>query len=151
MTDIPLVRLLSMAVTLGITELHDELHRQGHPGFRPVHGFALLAVTDGHDTASALAPRLGMTKQGAAKLLEWLQREGYLEPAEGGSADARRKPVVVTARGSEVVRLAGVVQDDLEQRWAALVGERRMATTRRVLEQVVLDGTDGPPPVRPVW
>jgi hypothetical protein len=88
MSEIPLVRLLSMAVTSGLEELHDELTRSGHPGFRPAHGYALLAILDGLDTASAMAPRLGITKQGAAKLLQWLLDEGYVAYAAETAGDA---------------------------------------------------------------
>ena len=137
MSEIPLVRLLSMAVTAGLDELHEELTRSGHPGFRPAHGYTLLAILDGHDTASAVAPRLGVTKQGAAKLLQWLLDEGYVAYVDRPSGDARRRPVAVEERGHEVVRLSARVQRRLEERWAAVVGERRMATARRVLEEAV--------------
>ena len=147
MAEIPLVRLLSLAVTSGLEELHEELTTRGHPGFRPAHGYALLAILDGLDTASALAPRLGITKQGAAKLLQWLLEEGYVADSETGSGDARRRPVVVTERGRAVVRLSAEVQARIEERWAAQVGERRMATARRVLEEAVA----GSSVTRPPW
>ena len=126
-----------MAVTVGLDELHEELTSGGHPGFRPAHGYALLAVLDGCDTASTIAPRLGVTKQGAAKILQWLLDQGYVEHVHAPTSDARRRPVTVTARGREVVQLSATVQDRLEKRWAGLVGERRMSTARRVLEEAV--------------
>ena len=150
MADIPLVRLLSLAVTAGLVELHEELERNGHPAFRPAHGYALLAILDGLDTASAVAPRLGITKQGAAKLLQWLLDEGYVAYSDRPSADARRRPVELTDRGLAVVRLSAEVQAGLESRWAALVGERRMATARRVLEEAVA-ASSATVVTRPPW
>src|SRR4029453_4736850 len=58
MDDVPLVRLLSMAVTVALESLHEELARAGHPTLRPAHGYALHAVSTGVDTASRLPPVL---------------------------------------------------------------------------------------------
>ena len=137
-----------MAVSVALDELHDELTRNGHPSFRPAHGYTLLAILDGLDTASAIAPRLGVTKQGAAKLLQWLLDEGYVAYTAADGGDARRRPVVLTDRGRDVVRLSGEVQAGLEERWARAVGERRMATARRVLEEALGERTVV---TRPPW
>jgi len=154
MERVPLVRLLSMAVTVALDELHTELARRGHPKLRPVHGYALNGVLNGNDTASSLAPILSMTKQGAAKVVQLLLDEGYLveqEPAASG--DARRKPLALTGRGREVIELSERVQDGIEAEWARIAGDRSVATTRRVLLKAVTE--DGhrpsPPPVRLGW
>ena len=150
--DIPLVRLLSMAVTVALDELHPELDAGGHPTLRPVHGYALNAVLGGADTASAMAPHLGMTKQGAARVVQHLLDEGYVELDDGSAgADARSKPLALTARGREAVALSVEVQQRIETEWAGLVGERRMATTRRALEEAVHHGRDDLPAVRLGW
>lgn len=151
MTDVPLVRLLSMAVTVGLEALHAELAAGGHGALRPAHGYALNAILDGQDTASQVAPRLGMTKQGAAKLLQALVEEGYVEQGTGAD-DARRRPFVLTSRGREAVDLSVRIQAQIEQRWAESVGERRLGTARRVLEEVVRSQAGGDlPPLRPSW
>jgi DNA-binding MarR family transcriptional regulator len=152
MPDLPLVRLLSMAVTVGLEELHEELSRRGHPDLRPSHGYALNAVLNGRDTASQLAPVLGMTKQGVAKLVRTLVENGYLEQADSQPGDARTKPFVLSARGREAVALSVEIQEDIDARWAALVGTRRMATTRAVLEEAVRSAGDGElPAIRLAW
>ena len=150
--EIPLVRLLSMAVTVALEELHRELNAHGHPTLRPVHGYALNAVLNGRSTASAMAPLLGMTKQGAARVVQHLLDEGYVELDDGSAgADARSKPLALTARGREAVALSVEVQQRIETEWAGLVGERRMATTRRALEEAVHHGRDDLPAVRLGW
>jgi DNA-binding MarR family transcriptional regulator len=153
MERVPLVRLLSMAVTVALDELHTELARRGHPNLRPVHGYALNAVHNGSDTASALAPILSMTKQGAAKVVKLLLDEGYLVEGPAAVGDARRKPLALTARGRAVIRLSERVQDGIEAEWARLAGERPVATTRRVLVKAVTGDGDraSPPPVRLGW
>ena len=150
--EIPLVRLLSMAVTVALDELHHELNANGHPTLRPVHGYALNAVLNGHSTASAMAPLLSMTKQGAARVVQHLLDEGYVEVDDRGLAtDARSKPLVLTARGREAVALAVDVQARIEADWAGIVGERGMATTRSALEKAVRHGRDELPAVRLGW
>ena len=151
MDDVPLVRLLSMAVAVALESLHQDLARAGHPNLRPAHGYALHAVSTGVDTASRLAPLLGMSKQGAAKLLQTLVDEDYVEVGSA-SGDARRKPVVLTRRGRAAVEASVAIQHDIEQRWAAVVGPQKMQTLRATLRQAVLAESDGTlPPVRPAW
>jgi DNA-binding MarR family transcriptional regulator len=149
-SDIPWVRLLSMAVTVALDELHDELNANGHPTLRPVHGYALNAMLNGHTTASAIAPLLGMTKQGAARIVQHLVDEGYVE-YDSGVPDARSKPLALTARGRGAIGLAIEVQDRIEARWADVAGERAMTTARRAMEKAVGHDRDGLPAVRLGW
>ena len=149
--EVPLVRLLSMALAVAVESLHEDLASAGHPALRPAHGYALNAISTGTDSASALAPRLGMTKQGAAKLLQVLMAEGYVEQVDAAD-DARRRPVVLTARGRAAVDASVGIQRRIEERWAEWLGERRMRALRTALHQAVLSENDGRlPPVRPSW
>ena len=149
--DVPLVRLLSMAVTVALESLHESLARAGHPTLRPAHGYALHAISTGVDTASRLAPLLGMSKQGAAKLLQALADEDYVEVGTA-DGDARRRPVSLTPRGRAAVEASVAIQRDIEQRWAAIVGPQRMQALRSSLRQAVLAESGGTlPPVRPAW
>jgi DNA-binding MarR family transcriptional regulator len=150
MEHVPLMRLLSMVVSAGLDELHEELAAHGHDRLRPVHGYALNAILNGSRTASEIAPRLGMTKQGAAKLVQHLLEHGYVE--EGGDQDGRRKPLILTDRGEGAIALSVAIQQAIEDRWSAIAGTDSMSTARRALESVVLEHAepDGRlPPVRP--
>ena len=148
--EIPLVRLLSMAVTVSLDELHHELNANGHPTLRPVHGYALNAVLNGNNTASTMAPLLAMTKQGAARLIQHLLDEGYLEYGTAQD-DARSKPLVLTHRGREVIELSVGVQERIEQHWAEVVGQRQMAAARRTLERAVCHERTELPAIRLGW
>ena len=149
--DVPLVRLLSMAVTVALESLHESLARAGHPTLRPAHGYALHAISTGVDTASRLAPLLGMTKQGAAKLLQALADEDYVEVGTA-DGDARRRPVSLTPRGRAAVETSVAIQRDIEQRWAAIVGPQRMQAVSSRLGQAVLAVSGGDlPALRPAW
>ena len=148
----PLVRLLSMAVTVALEELHTELRDRGHGALRPAHGYALNAVLNGRNTASEIAPLLGMTKQGAAKLVQTLLDEGYLAIGDTDGEDGRRKPLALTEKGHEAIQVSVDIQTRIEREWAELVGPRRMATARAALERAVTNAGDGDyPPVRLGW
>jgi len=139
-----------MALALGLEELHLELGRAGHPALRPAHGFALNALSSGIDTTSALAPRLGMTKQGAAKVVQTLVAEGYVEA--GRADDARRKPLLLTDRGRAAVRTSVEIQAGIERRWADAVGADAFGAARDALTAAVLAESGGVlPAVRPGW
>jgi DNA-binding MarR family transcriptional regulator len=148
--SVPLVRLLSMAVAVGLDQLHEELAAAGHPDLRPVHGFALNAVWSGARTAAELARALGMTKQGAAKIAATLVERGYLEPAPAD--DARQKPLTLTARGRSAVESSEAIQARIERRWAAAVGDDELRAVRAGLLAAVLAENDGRlPSPRPAW
>ena len=141
-----------MAVTVTLEELHDELGRVGHPTLRPVHGYALNAVLNGYDTASAMAPHLAMTKQGAARVISHLADEGYVTYGDGAGGDARRKPLLLTDRGREVIELSVGIQERIEQQWAEHAGPRATSMARKTLEKAVSRaGSDELPAVRLGW
>ncbi len=148
---VPLVRLLAMAVAVALESLHAELAVVGHPVLRPAHGFALNAISTGADTAAALAARLGMTKQGAAKLVRALVADGYVRVVRAGPDDGRRKPLELTARGRSAVSASLAIQSDIEHRWAGIAGADAVAVLRSALHDVVLSESGGVlPPVRPM-
>ena len=120
--ELPLRLLLGFRVL--IDALHAELAREGHPEVRPVHGFVLQAVGSG-TTAVELGRRLGVTKQAAAKHLDFLERRGYLERCTDPD-DARRRPVRLTARGLDCLDRSARIFDDLRAGWAQRLGEDRL-------------------------
>jgi DNA-binding MarR family transcriptional regulator len=146
---LPLARLLSAATRAVIERLHEELAEAGHPGMRPAYGYALVAIGDDGSTASRLAVELGMTKQGAAKLVAALRELGYVERG-GHAADRRARPLALTPRGVDLLRRSEEIQARIEREWAALVGERDMLALRRGLEAATGDA-DAPSQLRPIW
>ncbi len=151
MQELPLARLLSMATRLLVDELHEGLHAAGHSELRPAHGFALNGIGESGATATQLAVLLGMTKQGAAKLVESLVELGYVE-REPNTDDARSVLLVLSARGRELLRRAEEIQRRLEAEWAEAIGAPELDALRRGLEQVVRERHGGElPPLRPIW
>jgi DNA-binding MarR family transcriptional regulator len=142
--ELPL-RLLLGFRTL-VDELHAQLAREGHPDVRPVHGFALQAIGPAGTTAVELGRRLGVSKQAAGKTIDALQRLGYVQRGDD-PADARRKVVALTPRGSDCLVRSARIFDELRGGWAQVLGEKRLRALEDDLRRVApgeLLGVDAP-------
>lgn len=124
-----------------VDDLHDELARRGHPAVRPAHGFALQAIGARGATASELGARLGVSKQAAGKTVDGLVSLGYVErTADPG--DARRKVVVLTPAGREVLALSAEIFERLRAERERELGAGRMRELEAGLRG--LDGAAAP-------
>jgi DNA-binding MarR family transcriptional regulator len=70
----------------------------GHPDLRPAHGYVFQHLIVGPTRVTELAEKLGMTMQGASKLVVDLERLGYVERRTDPN-DGRNRIVSLTARG----------------------------------------------------
>ncbi|MER7546532.1 MarR family winged helix-turn-helix transcriptional regulator [Actinomadura sp.] len=132
-SDVPGFELplrLFLAFRVIIDELHAELARQGHPDLRPMHGFVFQAIGPDGTTAVELGRRLGVSKQAAGKMVESLERAGYVERA-ADPRDARRKIVRLTARGTDSLVRAAQIFDRIRDDWVRALGADRV----RALEE----------------
>ena len=148
--QLPLARLFAIAYRQLITDLHAELARRGWTDVRPAYGFALLALREGPLSSGELAVLMGMTKQAASKLVEALVAAGYARRGES-PGDARVRPIELTTRGRDLQATAEGIYRDLEGRWAALIGDDRLAALRADLISVTSTEDGDLPPVRPLW
>ncbi|QQC89966.1 MarR family winged helix-turn-helix transcriptional regulator [Streptomyces alfalfae] len=119
-----------------IDRLHAELARQGHPGLRPAHGFAMQAIGVRGATASEIGRRLGVSKQAAGKTVDRLIALGYAHRTDD-PADARRKLIRLTPHGTDALRRSAAVFDELRAEWAASVGPARLRDLEATLRTVV--------------
>ncbi|TDD86075.1 MarR family winged helix-turn-helix transcriptional regulator [Actinomadura rubrisoli] len=131
--ELPLRLFLAFRVI--IDDLHAELARQGHPGLRPMHGFVFQAIGPGGTTAVELGRRLGVTKQAAGKMIDSLERAGYVERA-ADPADARRKLVRLTARGTDSLVRSAEIFDRIRDGWTERLGADRMRALEEDLREV---------------
>lgn len=149
MESVPVVRLLSMALRTSLEQLHAELARAGYPELGPTHGYALNVLAGGATTASALASQLGMTKQGAAKVMQHLLDEGYVT-LDVDPVDTRNRPATLTRRGRAAVRASVRIQDRIRQGWERHAPPGDVGTLVATLEAVVRGEHAGElPPARP--
>lgn len=131
-----------------VDAMHDELARRGHPDVRPGHGFALQAIAPAPVTGSELAGRLGVTKQAAGRTLDLLVERGYVERTED-PADARRRLVVLTPTGREVLAISAEVLERRRADWAQRVGPARFAVLEDCLRAIT--GGEGDPLDAAAW
>jgi DNA-binding MarR family transcriptional regulator len=145
-----LARLFAIAYRSLIDGLHERLRARGWRDVRPAYGFVLLAARDGPTTSTALAALMGTTKQAASKLVDSMEHAGYVR-RRAGTADARQRPVELTARGRRLLATVESIYAELEAGWADVIGTERVERLRADLV-AVLAGADGVlPPVRPTW
>lgn len=118
-----------------IDELHARLREQGHPDARPTHGFAMQAIGADGSTASEVGRRLGVSKQAAGKTIDRLERLGYVARTADGH-DARRKLVVLTDDGIDMLRRSAEIFDALRAQWAEAIGPDRLRALEADLRSV---------------
>ena len=147
---------LTLLFTLGSRAVIDELHRQlaarGYDDLRPAHGFAFQRIAQGGATGNELAAFLGMTKQAASQMIEYLEGRGYVA-REPNPDDRRGKIIALTERGWASLRASAAILGAIEAEWAALLGAERLAELRGDLRRLVTATAGGtlPRQLRPVW
>jgi DNA-binding MarR family transcriptional regulator len=149
-SPIPLARLLAMAYRQLIDELHRRLAESGYDDVRPASfGYVLLAVRDGPTTGADVAQLLGVTKQAASKLIDGIERGGYVKRSTHED-DARAKAIEITVRGRKFLTTVEAIYTDIEADWAGITSRKRVEAIRRDLRLIVEAGHGGQlPPVRP--
>jgi DNA-binding MarR family transcriptional regulator len=148
--SVPLARLFAMGYRVLIDGLHEELPRRGWHDVRPAFGFVLLALRDSPAALRDLPATLGTTKQAVSKLVDAMVAAGYVERG-ADPGDARAKRVQLSGRGRRLLATVEEVYADLEQQWAAVLGEERLAGLRADLTAVLTTTAGGRlPPVRTV-
>ncbi|MFI0485755.1 MarR family winged helix-turn-helix transcriptional regulator [Actinomadura sp. 9N215] len=134
--ELPLRLFLAFRVI--VDEVHAELAEQGHPGLRPMHGFVFQAIGPDGTTAVELGRRLGVSKQAAGKMVESLERAGYVERG-ADPADARRKIVRLTARGADSLARSARIFDRIRDDWVRRLGAGRVRALEHDLRRVTPD------------
>ncbi len=113
-----------------------ELAKQGHPDVRANHEFAMRAIVGGAHSAVELAGKLRITKQAAAKTIATLEARGYVT-REIDPADGRRRRLLLTPRGKDMLAQGQAILDELRRTWAKTMGEDRLADFESVLRTLV--------------
>jgi DNA-binding MarR family transcriptional regulator len=127
--------LLREPFRIASARLHERFAERGHPEVRAPHGNVLQFLDEGGTRVSVLAERAQMTKQSMAELVAHLERHSYVERVDDPN-DRRAKLVRATARGQEVYEIAREFVIDMEAEWTAKLGERKIATLRRLLKEL---------------
>jgi DNA-binding MarR family transcriptional regulator len=127
--QIPLARLFTMAARALTEELHVRLKARGWPHIPHAAGYVLLACRDSPTSGSEIAALMRTSRQAASKLLEGLEAAGLVE-RRTDIADTRRKVVVLTARGGDLLATVEEIYAELEAEWAEILGRQAVEATR---------------------
>ncbi|MEY8350008.1 MarR family transcriptional regulator [Bacillus cereus] len=151
-SELDLTSLLSLSFSASINELHDKLNELGFGDIRPVHGFMFKCITPNGATGIELAEYLGITKQAVSKMVDYLEKSGYVM-RKIHPTDKRGKIIVLTDRGWLVVKAKEKILTEIEQRWINSIGTERMQMLKEDLTKLVYGANEGnlPSKLRPVW
>ncbi len=137
--DRPLPSLLDHVKDMAVGELHDRLADEGFPEVRPGHGCVFRFIEPDGSRLTDIADRAGLTKQAVGEVVRDLEELGHVE-RRSCPDDGRAKIIHLTDSGRQAVAAAERIFADIEGRWAAEVGERRMAALRETLNALVERG-----------
>jgi DNA-binding MarR family transcriptional regulator len=116
--------------------LIEAMRKAGLDEVRSTHGFVIRALGEGSLTLTALAARLGVSKQAAQKVVDDMERRRLVERAPS-TTDRRSKPIRLTRRGHKVRRTALATSHRLEAELRDELGDRSVEAARAVLERFV--------------
>ncbi len=137
-SELDLTSLLSLSFSTLINELHDRLSELGFEDIRPAHGFMFKCITPNGATGIELAEYLGITKQAVSKMVDYLEKSGYVM-RQTHPTDKRGKIIVLTERGWLVVKAKEEILTEIEQRWIENIGAERMQMLKEDLTKLVYE------------
>lgn len=132
--------LLGLSYQTFVDELRAALHAKGFTDLGPTYGYVFRALGAEALHLRALAGRLNMTDQGAAKIVDEMEARGYLE-RHADPDDGRIKQLRLARRGRSALATARHFHRLYERRLAERLGSREVAVARRTLEAVAV-GSD---------
>ncbi|WP_338749393.1 MarR family winged helix-turn-helix transcriptional regulator [Bacillus sp. FJAT-52991] len=151
-SELDLTSLLSLSFSASINELHDKLSELGFEDIRPAHGFMFKRITPDGATGIELAEYLGITKQAVSKMVDYLEKRGYVM-RQTHPTDKRGKIIVLTERGWLVMKAKEEILTEIEQRWIDNIGTERMQMLKEDLTKLVYEENEGKSSskLRSVW
>ncbi|MED3687700.1 MarR family transcriptional regulator [Peribacillus butanolivorans] len=143
---------MSLSFSASINELHERLSELGFGDIRPAHGFMLKCIIPNGATGIELAEYLGITKQAVSKMVDYLEKSGYVM-RQTHPTDKRGKIIVLTERGWLAVKAKEKILTEIEGRWSENIGTERMQMLKKDLSKLVFEENEGElsSSVRPIW
>jgi DNA-binding MarR family transcriptional regulator len=149
-TPYELVVLLAMAWSMLVDDLHGELARLGYGDLRPVHGFVFQLLAPHGATGNEVAAHLGITKQAASQMVDFLEAHGYVV-RQPHPTDKRGKLILLTQKGWDCIQAVETIFASIEERWAEVLGPEHMQMLRTDLRRLVADSGIVSYRLRPMW
>ena len=150
--ELDFISLLSLSFSASVNELHDRLSELGFEDIRPTHGFMFKCMIPNGATGIELAEYLGITKQAVSKMVDHLEKNGYVM-RKANPNDKRGKIIVLTERGWLATKTKEKILMDIEKRWIENIGAERMKMLKEDLTKLVYEANEGKlsSKLRPVW
>lgn len=130
--------LLTVALEAFKHRLHTHLARAGYGDLGPSFGFVFRSLAERPLSLVELAARLGITPQGALKIVADMVERGYVERLDD-PADRRVRRLLLSTRGRGALREARRFHASAERQLAEALGAERVADARAVLEAVAAE------------
>ena len=124
--------LLGLAYQAFVDQLRTFLADEGFGDLGRSDGYVFRALSESPTTVSALAARLGITKQGAAQIVEDMQRRGYVR-RDPDPTDGRARLVALSERGDAALAAARRFHRRFERGLARDHGGGTVGTVRGIL------------------
>jgi DNA-binding MarR family transcriptional regulator len=127
--------LLGVAYQEFVRELHAAHAAAGFADLGRNDGVVFRSLAIRPMTVSDLAGRLEISKQGAAQIIDDMERRGYVE-RQPDPSDRRARLVRLSERGQRALANARRFHRDYERRLARAHGSDAVATLRAMLEAI---------------
>ncbi|NKI70239.1 MarR family transcriptional regulator [Collimonas pratensis] len=141
--------LLNVAFGAFKVQLHNRLAKKGFDDLGSSFGYVFRLLEARPQNLRQIAAGLGITPQGALKVINDMVAKGYVERHDE-PGDGRIKRLTLTPRASKAMAEAHRFHVQFERDLAAKVGENHVATMRLILEDIfACASADGISNVRP--
>ncbi len=133
------LRQLLQAATRRINaRIADSLRDHGYGDITATHTMLLSNMTLEDDTVTSISQRASVSAQAVGRLVRELEESGYLRTTTDG-IDARRRLIVLTAKGRKLMETSFTTLGDFEHQLTAKVGAKAIDSLRRCLQQIAAD------------
>lgn len=133
--------VLGLAYVRFVDELHAQLARDGFGDLGRSYGYVFRTLDEGPATVTAIAHGLGITLQGASKLIQEMVERGYVV-REPDPDDRRSKLLRLGPRGEGALRAARTFHRVFERRLVRQVGAEQAETVREILTALADGGPE---------
>lgn len=143
--------LLAMSMRMLVDSLQEQLEKAGFVDVRPAHGFAFLRLTPHGATGNELAEYLGITKQAASLMVDFLEEHEYVV-RRPHPTDRRGKLIILTNKGWRCIVATEAAFASIEGKWAEILGNEHLEEIRAGLHKLVsASNGEEMPALRPIW
>lgn len=130
--------LLALARLAWLREMSARLEALGFGNFRRGDGAVLRLVARGAVSVGSAGVALGVSRQAARKIVDRLERQGYVR-TERDARDARVVKVVATPDGMDYAKALAQVTDALNRELAERVDRAQLVAADTVLRASIAD------------